>query len=84
MSKTSHPGRGHPGPEWRVSHRASRTDWSDTVERCGACRARVDMSEAHYQLLLERDIDKPGKITLERERVVFCDESCAAEWESTA
>ncbi|KTG30773.1 hypothetical protein [Haloferax profundi] len=80
MSRTSRLGRSHPGPEWRVSHRAARTDWTDTVERCAACHARVDMRDDHYQMVLDRDVDGPGKLTFERQRVVFCDESCADEW----
>ncbi|WP_049915075.1 hypothetical protein [Haloferax mucosum] len=82
MPRTSHPGRSHPGPEWRISHRAPRTDWSDTIERCAACRSHIDMREEHYQLVLDRKIDHPGKLSFERQCVVFCDETCAETWES--
>lgn len=84
MSRTSHLGHSHPGPEWRVAHRAARTDWADDVERCAACRTPVDMREDHYQVVLDRDIDTPGKLSFERQRHVFCDETCADEWATTA
>ncbi|WP_416839832.1 hypothetical protein [Haloferax sp. DFSO52] len=80
MSRTSHIGRSPPSPEWRIHHRAVRTDWSDSIERCAACDAPVDMCEAHYQVVLDRDIDGPGKLSFERKRLVFCDESCADMW----
>jgi hypothetical protein len=38
------------------------------------------MREDHYQVVLDREVDCPGKLTFERRRVVFCDESCADEW----
>ncbi|AFK19448.1 hypothetical protein E6P09_11745 [Haloferax mediterranei ATCC 33500] len=84
MSRTSRFGRSHPGPEWRISHRATRTDWSDAVERCATCHTDIDMREAHYQVVLDRDIDHSGKLSFERQRVVFCDEACADQWESHA
>lgn len=80
MSGTSRLGRTNAGPEWYVSHRAARTDWADSVERCAACGARVDMREAHYQVTLDREVDTPGKLSFERRRLVFCDEGCADEW----
>lgn len=80
MSRTSRHTPGGVGPEWRLSHRAPRTDWSDTVESCAACGAPVDMRGEHYQVFLDRDVDRPGKLSIERRRLVFCDESCADEW----
>ena len=84
MSQTSHLGHSHPGSEWRVAHRAARTDWADTVERCATCGASVDMRADHFQVVLDRDIDTPGKLSFERQRLVFCDEACADEWSSPA
>ncbi|ELZ98766.1 hypothetical protein C440_00380 [Haloferax mucosum ATCC BAA-1512] len=40
------------------------------------------MREEHYQLVLDRKIDHPGKLSFERQCVVFCDETCAETWES--
>ncbi|MFC7203431.1 hypothetical protein ACFQJC_07900 [Haloferax namakaokahaiae] len=38
------------------------------------------MRDDHYQVVLDREIDGPGKIGIERELVVFCDELCADAW----
>ncbi len=80
MSHTVRRRRSSLGPEWRLRHRAARTDWSDTTEGCACCNRTVDMRNDHYQMVLDREIDGPGKIGIERERVVFCDETCADAW----
>ncbi|KAB1196151.1 MULTISPECIES: hypothetical protein [Haloferax] len=84
MSRTSRPSRSYPDPEWSVVHRAARRNWADSVERCAACRGRVDMQDDHYQVVLDREIDTPGKLSFERQRFVFCDEACADEWTAHA
>ncbi|WP_336022008.1 hypothetical protein [Halobellus salinisoli] len=82
MSKSCSPSPSTSDAEWTVRQVAQVSDWDSTTDTCPACGGRVDLSEAHYQVQLDRERTPASgeKLTHERRLLAFCDADCADTW----